>query len=339
MNPRLALVDGATASPGAEPFRTAPAGPRTTKPRTTVPLAALKPSDSPRAEGESEEHVKLLAALETPLPPLLVHRPTMRVIDGMHRLRAAELRGESEVEVEFFDGEPEEAFALAVRLNVAHGLPLTLADRTAAAARILAARPTWSDRRIAADTGLSAGTVAAIRRRSTPQSEQSNVRMGRDGRVRPLHAAEGRQRASRIIAAHPEASLREIAQQAGIATATAKDVRDRMRRGEDPVAPRARTAPAPGAARAAAPGRPATRTSDAALVLMLPQLGKDPSLRTEAGRTLLHLLGLHAIGDEKRWSRLAQGVPAHRAGTLAQAARRCADHWLRLAHELELRCP
>ncbi|MFJ3624422.1 streptomycin biosynthesis regulator [Streptomyces iakyrus] len=339
MNPRLALVDEAAASTDAAPARVAPARPQTAGRRPTVPLAALKPSDSPRVEGESEAHVKLLAALETPLPPLLVHRPTMRVIDGMHRLRVARLRGESEVEVEFFDGDPEDAFALAVRLNVTHGLPLTLADRTAAAARILAAHPTWSDRRIAADTGLAAGTVAAVRRRSTSQSEQSNARMGKDGRVRPLHAAEGRQRASRIIAARPEASLREIAQQAGIATATAKDVRDRMRRGEDPVAPRTRTVAASGTARGAAPGRPATRTSDAALALMLPQLGKDPSLRTEAGRTLLHLLGLHTIGDEKRWSRLAQSVPAHRAHTLAQAARRCADHWLRLAHELELRCP
>ncbi|MGA4846500.1 ParB/RepB/Spo0J family partition protein [Streptomyces sp. G5(2025)] len=312
--------------------------------RATVAIGALLPSDSPRVDGEVNDHVKLLAELDAPLPPILVHRPTMRVIDGMHRLRGAELRGEKEVEVEFFDGEPEDAFALAVRLNVAHGLPLTLADRTAAASRIVAARPQWSDRRIAANTGLAASTVAAIRRRSTTQGGQSNTRMGRDGRVRPLHAAEGRRRASQIIAAHPDASLREIAQRAGIATATAKDVRDRIRLGQDPVAPKPRrpstgaTAAQTTASRAAA-GRAATRTSAAAISLMLPNMGKDPSLRTEAGRALLHLLSLHAIGDEAKWSRLAQSVPVHRAGMLAQAARRCAEHWLRLAHELEMRCP
>uniref|UniRef100_A0AAU2V5U1 ParB N-terminal domain-containing protein n=1 Tax=Streptomyces sp. NBC_00003 TaxID=2903608 RepID=A0AAU2V5U1_9ACTN len=325
-------------SPAATPAPTA-VGPHGR--RATVAISALLPSDSPRVNGEVNDHIKLLAELDAPLPPILVHRPTMRVIDGMHRLRGAELRGEKEVEVMFFDGEPEDAFALAVKLNVAHGLPLTLADRTAAATRIVTARPQWSDRRIAATTGLAASTIAAIRRRSTTQHEQSNTRLGRDGRIRPLHAAEGRRRASEIIAAHPEASLREIAQRAGIATATAKDVRDRIRLGQDPVAPRPRTpsTAAQSTTDRAAAGRATTRTSAAAISLMLPNMGKDPSLRTEAGRTLLHLLSLHAIGDEAKWSRLAQSVPVHRAGMLAQAARRCAEHWLRLAHELEMRCP
>lgn len=321
-----------------------PAGP--TGERATVALGALLASDSPRVDGESDAHVKALAELDAPLPPILVHRETMRVVDGMHRLRAARLRGDTEIEVEFFDGSQEDAFALAVRLNVTHGLPLTQADRTAAATRILTARPYWSDRRIAATTGLAASTVAAVRRRSTDQNGQSNTaRMGRDGRVRPLHAAEGRLRASQVIAAHPDASLREIAARAGIATATAKDVRDRIRAGQDPVPNRARLAAREQEpVRAAIPvrrpaGRTPTRTSAAAIALMLPNLRKDPSLRTESGRLLLQMLSLHAIGDEAKWRRLAQSVPAHRSGTLAQAARRCADHWLRLAHELEMRCP
>ncbi|MER6136977.1 hypothetical protein [Streptomyces sp. BV286] len=338
MSTQLAVVAGSAQSPATA---VEPAG-RPSGPRATVAVSELLPSDSPRVNGEDDEHVRLLSELDAPLPPILVHRPTMRVIDGMHRLRGAQLRGDTEVEVEFFDGEPADVFALAVKLNVSHGLPLTLADRTAAAARIVTDRPQWSDRRIAANTGLAAGTVAAIRRRSTPQGEQSNTRMGRDGRVRPLHAAEGRLRASRIIAEHPEASLREIAQRAGIATATAKDVRDRIRLGQDPVAPRPRTVPSqasPATTSRPAGSRAAIRTSAAALSLMLPNMSKDPSLRTESGRTLLHLLSLHAIGDEAKWSRLAQSVPGHRAGTLAQAARRCAEHWLRLAHELEMRCP
>ncbi|NUK51367.1 ParB N-terminal domain-containing protein [Streptomyces lunaelactis] len=313
--------------------------------QATVALGSLLPSDSPRVHGESDEHVQVLAELDSPLPPILVHRETMRVIDGMHRLRAARLRGDKNIDVEFFDGAAEDAFALAVKLNVAHGLPLSQADRTAAATRIVAARPHWSDRRIASNTGLAAGTIAAIRRRSTAQSEQLNARTGRDGRVRPLHGTEGRLRASQVIAAHPDASLREIAERAGIAAATAKDVRDRIRQGQDPVPSRARTAVAQQAPRGAeAPartpaGRGTTRTSAAAIGLILPNMRKDPSLRTEAGRVLLQLLSLHSIGDEAKWRRLAQSVPGHRAAVLAQAARRCADHWLRLAHELEMRCP
>jgi hypothetical protein len=45
---------------------------------------------------------------------------------------------------------------------MAHGLPLTLADRLAAAARIVTACPYWSDRAVAAVAGLSPKTVTAV---------------------------------------------------------------------------------------------------------------------------------------------------------------------------------
>ncbi|OIK05282.1 ParB N-terminal domain-containing protein [Streptomyces monashensis] len=317
--------------------------------RATLPVESLRDSDSPRINGVDGERVRMLARLDSPLPPILVHRETMRVIDGMHRIGAARLRGDDTIEVEFFEGGEVEAFALGVWLNITHGLPLSLADRTAAAQRILRARPNWSDRRIAATAGLAASTVAGVRRRSTGQNEQLNARVGRDGRVRPLRATEGRLRASQVIAANPGASLREIAEQAGIATATAKDVRDRMRQGQDPLASRRQAAtacPAPpeAAPRPAgealpqpAPGRTALHVSAATIGLLLPNMRKDPSLRTDAGRMLLRMLSVHSIGDESKWIRLARSVPGHRAEFLAQAARRCADHWLRFANELETR--
>lgn len=323
------------------PLRTAlPTAGGTGRERARVPLDLLQPSHSPRVNGESDEHARVLAQLDTGLPPILVQRSTMRVIDGMHRLRAAQLRGDDGIEVEFFDGEEADAFVLAVRLNIAHGLPLTQADRNAAADRILAAFPYWSDRRVAASTGLAAGTVAALRRRSTDQDGQLNVRVGRDGRARPLHAAEGRRRAAELIAAHPEASLREIAESAGIAPATAKDVRDRMRAGQDPVAPvaaLARPGPSPRVHRARTPGRPG------------PARAAAPTGAVESGQGPLaaHRGGPQAAADaqrppHRRRRRLAPdgpGVPGHQVELLAQAARRCADHWLRLAAELETRRP
>lgn len=336
MGLQLVTAEGTPAAAGA-----ADAGKPAGRRRATVPVDALLDSDSPRINGENSERIQMLARLESPLPPILVHRETMRVIDGMHRLKAVRLRGEDTIDVEFFEGGEVEAFALAVWLNITHGLPLSQADRTAAARRILRARPYWSDRRIAAGAGLAASTVASIRRRSTGQNEQLNARVGQDGRVRPLQASEGRLRASQVIAANPGASLREIAEQAGIATATAKDVRDRIRQGQDPLPARSRPATAGSAAPEALPqpagGRTATRTPAAAIGLLLPTLCKDPSLRTEAGRMLLQMLSVHSIGDEAKWLRLARSVPGHRADLLAQAARRCADHWLRLANELETR--
>ena len=305
-----------------------------------MPVDSLLDADSPRIDGENGARVQMLAELDSPLPPILVHRDTMRVIDGMHRLKAARLRGDTTIDVEFFEGEDAGRPSPWRWLNIVHGLPLSQADRTAAAKRILRARPYWSDRRIATNAGLAATTVASIRAPLDRQSQQLNARVGRDGRVRPLQATEGRLRASQVIAANPEASLRAIAEQAGIATATAKDVRDRMRQGQDPLFSKGQSAKAGfGRARStpAAGRRTATRTPAAAIRLLLPNMGKDPSLRTEAGRMLLQMLSVHSIGDEAKWLRLARSVPGHRADVLAQAARRCADHWLRLANELETR--
>src|SRR5436190_22914423 len=97
-----------------------------------IPIGSLLPADSPRLEGERIDHVRALADATVDLPPILVHRPSMRVIDGMHRLRAAQLRGEETVEVQFFDGGEDLVFVAAVQANISHGLPLSLADRQAA---------------------------------------------------------------------------------------------------------------------------------------------------------------------------------------------------------------
>lgn len=206
----------------------------------SVVIDSLLPAQSPRLAGEDEEHARRLAETEAALPPILVHRSTMRVIDGMHRLRAARYNGREKIDVRFFDGSEDEAFIQGVEENIAHGLPLSLADRKAAAERIMKLRPELSDRAIASRTGLAAKTVSTIRRRSSEHLPQSNVRVGADGRLRPLSGSEGRRRASEMIAARPDASLREIAKAAGVSVGTAHDVRGRMHRGEDPVPARSR---------------------------------------------------------------------------------------------------
>lgn len=160
---------------------------------TRVPIAALRPADSPRRNGEDASHVRLLAGSYDSLPPILVHRPTMRVIDGMHRLRAARLNGQSDIDVTYYDGDEAGAFIEAVRANVTHGLPLTLADRRAAAVRILESYPEMSDRSVGALTGLSGKTVGAARRRAGDRLPHPAYRLGRDGRRRPSRQpAEGK---------------------------------------------------------------------------------------------------------------------------------------------------
>ncbi|WP_280455022.1 ParB/RepB/Spo0J family partition protein [Nocardia brasiliensis] len=125
----------------------------------------LPPESSPRTAGENAAHIRMLAESSTAFPPIVVHRGTTQVIDGVHRLRAAQLRGDSTISAVLFDGSITEAFVLAVKLNAAHGLPLSLSDRKAAARRILMAYPQWSDRAIAAVAGISPKTVGVIRAR------------------------------------------------------------------------------------------------------------------------------------------------------------------------------
>lgn len=254
-----------------------------------VPVALLNQGVSPRLNGIDIDHAKMLAQLETGLPPIIVHRPTMRVIDGMHRLRATVLRGGREIGVRYFDGDENAAFVLSVESNVAHGLPLTLADRSAAAERILQTFPRWSNGIIASMVGLSAATIGALRRRSTCHSAESNTRIGRDGRTRPVSAADGRRLASALIAERPQASLREIARESGISPATAKDVRERLSRGDDPVPLKQRSAErSPGRAvgQALRPHHRTQLTTPDSNEVIMSKLRRDPSLRfTDVGKS------------------------------------------------------
>jgi ParB-like chromosome segregation protein Spo0J len=297
----------------------------------SLPLAVLRTADSPRQGGEDPDHIRLLAAAEGPLPPITVHRATMRVIDGMHRLRAAQRSGSDTIRATFFDGDEADAYVLGVRLNTQHGLPLSREDRLAAAGRIMASHPDWSDRLIASVTGLAASTVSGIRKRSTDNAERSNRRLGHDGRIRPLSAAEGRRRAADIMGREPDASLRDVASRAGIALGTAKDVRDRLRRGQSPVP----DGPGrPGNATVAVDEAPAAPSGPAPLDLS--RLLRDPALRyTEQGRQLLRLIHSQPCGGQA-WESLAQAVPTPQAKTMAHLAREFARQWNHLADLLQL---
>lgn len=316
-------------------FRSASANAvRSDRHAVTVPISSLLPGESPRLDGHNQEHVARLAEIETPLPPILVERHTMRVVDGMHRLFAAVLRGRDEIEVEFFDGNREDAFLRAVEANVAHGFPLSQADRRAAAARIMSTHPHMSDRAIAQLAGLGAKTVASIRR-STDAVPQLNARVGRDGKVRPLSTVVGRQRAAEVLAGNPGASLREVARLAGVSPATVSDVRNRLARGEAPSASAQQRADTAAPAARDRARKPAPPRQDPGFVL--DKLLRDPSLRhNEEGRNLLRLLRNNAIGM-RQWTDLAAAVPPHCGGLVVQLAQCYAELWLEFSHELDER--
>jgi hypothetical protein len=261
----------------------------------------------------------------------------MRVIDGMHRFNAAIMRGDDRINVQFFDGSESDAFVLAVRANIRHGRPLTLSDRTAAAERIIASHPAWSNRVIAVTTGLGPRLVGKIRRRleETGVGRGTKSRMGRDGKVRPTDYAEGRLKASQIIKEQPHTSLRQIAKKAGVSPATARDVRNRLLRGEDPV-PQVR--------------EPARRDTDrhgdlataaqppaSSLRAMMRGLASDPSLRfSESGRSLLQWMQSRVLRPEE-WRDISDDVPAHCMYILTKIAWQCANEWSQVVEDLQRR--
>ncbi|HET6861260.1 MAG TPA: ParB N-terminal domain-containing protein [Streptomyces sp.] len=309
-------------------------------PVTRVPIDTLLTGNSPRLAGESQEHIHSLAQSEESLPPIIVHRSTMRVIDGMHRLRAAQLRGQQEIEIRLYDGDQASCFVLAVRANIGHGLPLALADRKAAAARIIELYPQWSNRAIGEMSGVAAKTIASMRDCPTGERDQLDSRIGRDGRARPVNAQERRRRAAELLTTRPEASLRQIAREVGISPETVRDVRSRM--GDDAhrasrpqqrpqalvdgAAPEARVRRQDGG-----DDRPVSPDQASAVY----SLRADPAFRSsERGRSMLRMLAACLV-IQQHGQQLIEAVPEHCLPVLAKAARTCACVWEEFAAEAE----
>ena len=304
-----------------------------------VEVSALSLGDSPRTGGEDVDHTASLMECEAPLPPILVHRPTMRIVDGLHRVRAAQAKGQRMIEAFLLDGSAESAFAAATAANLGNGLPLSLPDRRRAAARILQSHAHWSDRSISRLAGLSAKTIRAIRSRHETAPAVGS-RTGRDGRLRPINSATGRRAAAEYIAAHPQCSLRDAAKYAGISPNTVRDVRDRLKRGEDPVRCQTRTGPLTNRPATARPThRPpvvsqTSETSSTAVRPLLASLSRDPELRmSDSGRELLRWLHTHTVDDVDVVALMAT-MPNHRQAQLAEIAARCSVSWSVIAHEM-----
>jgi transposase-like protein len=194
-----------------------------------VSLEALQVETYLREGGLNLAHVATLAELEGRWPPILVTRHDHVVIDGHHRVAAAQHLGLSEIPALFFDGSPQEAYVEFVRCNVGHGLPLTLPERKRAVGHILVANPDWSDRRLAKLCALSPTTVGRIRAELADRPDdhfgQSDTRIGQNGRVRSLHPERMRARVAEALAARPQSSLRAVAQAVGVSPETVRSVR------------------------------------------------------------------------------------------------------------------
>jgi hypothetical protein len=320
----------------------------------SVPVGSLVPGFHLRQAGTDAAHVRLLAdaASSVKLPAILVQKRGSRIIDGMHRVEVAKLRGEWNIGARFVDCTDAEALILAVRSNTLHGLPLSRADRIASGKRILAAHPDWSDRAVAEITGLSAKAVASLRNSSTGDTQFCGKRLGRDGKRRPVVAADGRRRAAEYINAHPEAPLRQVARETDVSLGTVHDVRERIRRGthqaaeEEPgrsAEPLASSSATSAAVGLPLPARtiPAQAGTHNSRQLAWPgisgKLANDPSLRyTDGGRAFLRWMAQHSMQADE-WQEFIDAIPRHWLIDVSQIAATMSEEWRHFADRLRYR--
>jgi hypothetical protein len=288
-----------------------------------LPVSELRTATAFRAEVDVE-HARALAAYDGEYPPLLVSWPDRVVIDGAHRLYAARLRRRTHVLCELFEGSDADAFVAFVARNVTHGLPLPLAERRSAAQRILAAKPEWSDRRVARTCALSAGAVARIRR-ALPACDATS-RHGRDGRVRPTDRNAMRRSITEAIRTDPSASLRQIAGLTGASPETVRKVRLQLGSSEE-VLPRAEVDSQDAACKpplhVCAEASTAGWRADAALQ------------STTDGRRFAEWFHRTQIDDA--WKEQLASVPLSKVYEIADEARRRSRSWTEFARCLEQR--
>jgi ParB-like chromosome segregation protein Spo0J len=285
----------------------------------TLPVADISVGYSPRETKVDGGHVAVLMEVVDHLPPVIVDRRTMTVIDGIHRLEAFRLAGRSHIKALMFNGKGTEAMVLAIQANVKHGKPLSRGERRVAARSLLYAFPERSDRWMGEVCGLSHTTIALIRKSLC--IADSRVRTGRDGRRRPVDRRAGQIAVARVIADNPTASVRRAAGVAGVAPSTVHRARARLYRGENP-------SPAPGPSSAPRTQDPHEVSDREVVLATFPELDEAASwlarttvsiedLRTYLGK--LPLSAVYTVVDECRrraqiWGEIAAAVEGRARG-------------------------
>lgn len=306
------------------------------RPAVEIPINRLLPANSPRFKALPDEgYARTLADAANDLPPILVQAPSMRIVDGMQRVRAAQISGQTSIQARLFEGDDPAAFVAAVEANTQQGLRLSRAECTAAAVRILGMYPQWSDRAIAQICCLSDKTVGSLRGCATADIPRLHKRVGKDGRARPLDNSEGRRIARQLLRENPDASLRWVGRVAGMSPNTVRRVRDGMRRSRSLSIPEQqgrndRTNCSANHPSPETPNRSARRH-----IMML--LSKDPALyMNDSGKSLLRWLA-RCTDFPQNHTDIANLVPSHCTSDVFRLALTCSNWWKALTEALKRR--
>lgn len=109
--------------------------------------------------GVDQEVVEFYAGIfhDVVWPAIVVDTATMKLLDGWHRVEAAKRAGVYALPVIFVEAKEDELYALAIKLNMNHGLRLSREERLRAVAKL--GREGWTTERITEFLGCPASLV------------------------------------------------------------------------------------------------------------------------------------------------------------------------------------
>lgn len=173
------------------------------------------PEFQPRQDGIDDHHIAQLVETAGTWPPIVLveRRGALQLLDGFHRLAAAERLGLTAVPANILEvAADQDLRALAFELNARHGKPLGLADRRAEAERRLRMRPTTSNLEIARSVGLSPTTLASVRASLEANGSIPTVlrRESVDGRVYDVSEPEPRRALGELPAEDGASALADL---------------------------------------------------------------------------------------------------------------------------------
>ena len=239
--------------------------------------------------------------------------------------------GRTTIAARFFEGTHEEAFLEAVRSNIAHGKPLTLAEREAAAKKVLGMHSDWSDRLVADICGLSDKTVGRLRK-TTPDIPQSSARVGRDGRHRPTDPEPLRNQIAAALRENPGANPEELAASLSTSPSTVRDVRKRLQEGHSPTRPERRVNP-----EVKSRLRPLGPDDNRPAIHKVVDWNTDQAiLALPKGSELAEWLQKTRIRSSE-WEAVVTQIPLGRIPQLIEDAETRALEWAKFAKSLEMR--
>lgn len=193
-----------------------------------VPVDQIVPVSLVRT-GIDHDHVARLAEVLEECPPIELGVDG-RIVDGVHRVEAARLRGWVAIPAITVPlASRAEILLAAARANSCHGLPLSREERRAAVAELLLLASTLSDRTIAEACGVARSVVASVRATQQPCSggrcDNLNRRTGSDGKKYPAHPVTAGPVAAALVRLHPAISVRALASKLQVSVGTAHRLR------------------------------------------------------------------------------------------------------------------